>query len=301
MTDFAKQLKFEKHNHHYVPQFWQKQFRDSSNRLFKTHRGGTKTASTKTTMSADWVYTSFDDGWRPSDSVEDYLGSWETAAAEIIGDIGSTATVPSEEKWAFLALWLGICACRHPNILKRYKELSTQYAYSLAEASDYQNVNDMNQILHARYGVTIDKADFERLKETSLEDLIHQANHIENIPPYHPDLPSTEALLAQHIVAKSIYNLDLDIIDVPDGCEFLLGSNPLSNESLSHGFTVPLSRHMALKARPPRIPMDRRRERRTASIFEVGEVNVEQIGRSNEAIASNREILEYWVRVSDRL
>ena len=66
-----------------VRQFWQKQFRDSSNRLFKTHRGGTKTASTKTTMSADWVYTSFDDGWRPSDSVEDYLGSWETAAAEI--------------------------------------------------------------------------------------------------------------------------------------------------------------------------------------------------------------------------
>lgn len=147
MIDFSKPPKFEKHNHHFVPRFWQKHFCGPGGRLFKTKRGRYVQASLADTMTSDWTYLAFDEGWRPTDEVEDQLSQWEGLASKLIVRSLPTQTVLSDDDWGSLCVWLGLATSRHPNVLNRYKPLASAFTLELATAHDYSDLDAFNEHL----------------------------------------------------------------------------------------------------------------------------------------------------------
>ncbi|MBZ7927083.1 DUF4238 domain-containing protein (plasmid) [Ensifer adhaerens] len=301
MIDFSKPPKFEKHNHHFVPRFWQKHFCGPGGRLFKTKRGRYVQASLADTMTSDWTYLAFDEGWRPTDEVEDQLSQWEGLASKLIVRSLPTQTVLSDDDWGSLCVWLGLATSRHPNVLNRYKPLASAFTLELATAHDYSDLDAFNEHLQGKFGVGIDEESFRYLLASPQETILATAEHAEAMSPFDPMLPQTDALLARFPVAQCIYEMDLRLVDVPTGSEFILGSNPLPNEGLSFGFSVPLSKDVALLCTPPKNADEPARLRSVATPQEVEQVNLEQIARSEEAIASSPTILKYWAEKFDSL
>ncbi|MCM2458838.1 DUF4238 domain-containing protein [Rhizobium sp. CG4] len=117
MVDFSAPLKLEKPNQHFVPRFWQKHFRSNTGGLFKTERGSVVRASVGDTMTSDWTYIVFDEGWRASDDVEDQLSKWESEASRLIKAVLPFGTPLAEDDWRSLCRWLGIATSRHPNVM----------------------------------------------------------------------------------------------------------------------------------------------------------------------------------------
>ncbi|MEJ1119770.1 DUF4238 domain-containing protein [Phyllobacterium sp. CCNWLW109] len=299
--DFSKHPKFEKQNQHYVPRFWQKHFRDPNGHLFKTERGHYVQASVADTMTSDWTYLDFDEGWRPTDGVENQLSQWEGHASKLIKRSLPTNTVLNDSDWDSLCAWLGISTSRHPNVLKRHRLLTSAFTLELATAHDYQDLNAFNNHLQQKSGARIDEEEFRYLLTLTQEAILATAEHVEAMSPYDPLMPQTDALLARFPVAQTIRKMDLRLIDIPSGSDFVLGSNPLPNKDLSHGFSVPLSKDVALLCTPPKNADAPARLRSSATPQEVQQVNLEQIARSEEAIASSMATLKYWVEKFDSL
>jgi hypothetical protein len=74
--------------------------------------------------------------------------------------------------------------------------------------------------------------------------------HLLDLQSYDPSLPQTDALLATDQVAAAIELMDCRLLKAPAGSNFVLGDHPLPARDLSHGFTIPLSKSLALEAKP---------------------------------------------------
>ena len=92
--------KFEKQNHHYVPQFWQRGFRDSTGQLYARTGGNVRIVSPKTIMQVDWLYTIFDGQWRPSDALEDALSVIEGQDAQLLQRLNAPGYIPTADRAA---------------------------------------------------------------------------------------------------------------------------------------------------------------------------------------------------------
>ena len=77
-------MRFEKTNHHYVPQHWQRGFRGPNGHLYGKFHDGIRVVSPRTIMQRNWLYTVFDDQWNPSDALEDALSAIEASDAELV-------------------------------------------------------------------------------------------------------------------------------------------------------------------------------------------------------------------------
>lgn len=77
-------MKFDKKNHHYVPQYWQRGFKGTSGSMFGKFSSTIRLVSSRTIMQQDWLYTVFDEQWNPSDILEDTLSVMESKDAQLI-------------------------------------------------------------------------------------------------------------------------------------------------------------------------------------------------------------------------
>ena len=70
-----------KRNQHYVPKSWIKRFADDKDRLHAWDGQKVRLVSAKKIMTEDWLYTIFDNTWKPSDALEEELSKEEGKAA----------------------------------------------------------------------------------------------------------------------------------------------------------------------------------------------------------------------------
>ncbi len=112
-------MKFEKTNHHYVPQYWQRGFRGPNGHLYGKFHDGIRVVSPRTTMQRDWLYTVFDDQWNPSDTLEDVLSVVEAGDAGLLQRLNSLGYAGTKDDRDHLCAMLALQASRHPDILGR--------------------------------------------------------------------------------------------------------------------------------------------------------------------------------------
>lgn len=296
MTDFRCVPKFEKKNHHYVPRFWQRHFYGHNGNLFKTQRGGYVAASVASTMTSDWTYTSFDEHWRPMDIVEDDLSELENHAALLYQRILPPGRDVTNDDWVALCAWLGLSAARHPNVMAKTNKLGADFLRLLkAENDQFLSYESLKNYFEVTLGLPLKRDEYEKIIEIGSQGLEGVALYVEEMLPYAPELPQTDALRAKDLISQSIQEMDLFLIDAPSGYEFILGDNPVPNEKLGFGFTVPLSKTVALMACVSQEPGKPQRSRCSGTAAEVEKVNLEQISRSKEAISSSKDILKEYV------
>jgi hypothetical protein len=129
--------KFEKTNHHYVPQHWQRGFKGANGHLYGKFRDGIRVVSPRTIMQQDYLYTVFDDQWNPSDSLEDTLSALEAEDAKLFQRLHNSSYTSTADDRNRLCAAVALQATRHPDILRNGMKRSRELSEVLANAHDY--------------------------------------------------------------------------------------------------------------------------------------------------------------------
>lgn len=242
-------MTFVKNNHHYVPQFWQRRFCDSTGKLYGRIGSQVKQTNSRHIMQADWAYTIFDHRWIPSDELEDALSVQEGKAAPLFERLCTAGTIATFEERNGLCDFLALQACRHPDIMRRGHRRAMELGKVLASVSDYKSDRDFAEVL-AGFGVARDEAQnmYHILIAIHPDQLGAELNELLALSPQDPQLPEQDALLAQEKVSKVIRAMNLTLLDAPTGATFVLGDTPMPQTNLSLGFVVPLSKSVAIEA-----------------------------------------------------
>jgi hypothetical protein len=268
-------MTFEKQNHHYVPQFWQRGFSDSSGRLFGRMGTSIKQVSSKKTMRGDWLYTVFDNQWNPSDSLENALSALEGLAAALFRRIGTPGGASTAVDRDELCSALALQACRHPDIMGRGHRRAKDLGALIASAHSL-SLPDFT-VEMSKFGVAASEAQdaYKILFACPKEQLAQELNELNGLSPQDPQLPEQEALRAQSVICAQLQKMEIILLDTPPGADFVLGDTPLPQQDLSHGFSVPISRLVAVSAMPATVPQTTM-ARRVATRAEVDAINKAQ-------------------------
>jgi hypothetical protein len=258
---------------HYVPQFWLRGFADDKNKIHGMVNGRVRAVSSDKIMQEKWLYTLFDKRWKPTDILEDGLGRIEAQIAPVFEKIGHAKYVPTSHDRGMLVAFMGLQACRHPDILNRGYKRARELAKAFANVGSYKDLSAFQKAM-SPFGIgPIDSEQIYALLITmSRDQLMIELQEIEGLSPQDPRLPIQDALRAFRIIACEIDKMNLELLEAPLGKSFVLGDTPLPQEKLNHGFVVPLSKTLALRARPAssgRIPMMKRQ----ATAGEVDAIN----------------------------
>lgn len=276
--------KFEKTNHHYVPQHWQEGFRGPDNHLYGRFRDGSiRAVAPRKIMQQAHLNTIFDAQWNPSDALEDALSKVERDDAELIKRLqlpGYTSTATDREHLCHV---LALQAVRHPDILKRGVALSHKLGKVLASAHDYSQTEF--EALMATFGVCTTDAhnDYCRLRSLSKERLTEELVELLQLSPQSPQLPAQDALRTKDLLAYQLQQMELVLLDAPDGEAFILGDTPIPQSDLCRGFTVPLSQSLAVLVQPQQ-QLQESLARRTATSHEVNDINRMQFNNALDVV-----------------
>lgn len=120
--------KSEKENQHFVPRNWLSRFAGAHGRVLCLSKGKIHQVSVADIMSGNWIYTVFDEWWRPSDKLEDALANIEAKADKLFTMLHASRAVPTDGQWVELIQFLALTACRHPEIMKRGHERAKELA-----------------------------------------------------------------------------------------------------------------------------------------------------------------------------
>jgi hypothetical protein len=89
----------------------------------------------------------------------------------------------------------------------------------------------------------------ELMKKTP-EQLRQEFDELNTLSPQSAQLPIQEALRAQTEISKELSKMKFTLLDAPAGQYFILGDTPLPQSEAHRGFTVPLSKSVAVEALP---------------------------------------------------
>jgi hypothetical protein len=89
-------------------------------------------------MSGDWIYTVFDEWWRPSDRTEDALSKVESNAGLLFEALHTSAKPPTDQQWVDLCIFLALIAYRHPEVMRRGHLRSKEMAWAIADVASHQ-------------------------------------------------------------------------------------------------------------------------------------------------------------------
>ena len=264
--------KFEKINHHYVPQHWQRGFKGSNGHLYGKFQDGIRVVSPRTTMQEDYLYTVFDSQWNPSDSLEDALSAVEAQDAKLFQRLHNPSYTSTADDRNHLCAMLALQSTRHPDILRRGGRRSRELGTVLASAHDCSL--DEFQTMMAGFAVGEgDAHDFYIvLRSRSKEQLAIELADLKGLSPQSPELPEQGALRAMVDVEQRLQQMELWLLDAPVTESFVLGDTPLPQSELQLGFSVPLSRSLAVLALPCPVTSPLL-SRRTATSAEVLTIN----------------------------
>lgn len=239
-----------KRNHHYVPQFWQRFFVNATGSLYARENHTVKLASPKHLMSADWIYTAFDNNWFASDTIEDSLSQAESAAALACRSLIASGSAPDAVIRQELRRFVALQACRHPDILGRGHRRAKDLGAVLVKVHSMTQPEFVSNV--AAFGVNPGDAlaMFALLTTRSQDELQHEFRELETLSPHDHQLPHTDALQAQSQIETQLAVMDLIVLDATAPLDFVLGDTPLPQSDLKQGFLVPITSAIALSFQP---------------------------------------------------
>jgi len=237
--------KSEKRNQHYVPRWWLRQFAADDGSLHALRGERTSVVGVGKIMNGDWIYNLVDEWWRPSDELEDALGPVENAASVAFQNLASAAADP--EDWEVAISFIAICVCRHPETMERMHVLGKEYGLFLGTVDDFQTEADFRAAALQRFGADPGDGAYDALVAAPAEDREGAILSLIDMPPYDPRLPQTDALRAAGLIEGALTRMDRRLLRAPPGETFVFGDRPFPARDLTLGFTIPLSRSIALE------------------------------------------------------
>ncbi|PWK64286.1 DUF4238 domain-containing protein [Aminobacter sp. AP02] len=279
--------KFEKQNHHYVPQHWQRGFRSSGGHLFCRCGDDVSIVSTRTTMQEDYLYTVFDQQWRPSDALEDTFSVVEGKDALLFKRLMTPGYTLTSDDHEHLCTVLAMQASRHPDILKRGNTLSREFGTVLASVHKYSEAEFVQTLVD--YGFPEEESGnfYIALSRVPAEQLANELAELRSLSPQSPDLPMQEAVKAWVEIRKVILTMEMSLIDAISPLAFVLGDTPIPQDNLGQGFTVPLSQTLAVRVTPSQTGCHPSITRRLATQNDVDEINRWQWENSAQIIVGS--------------
>lgn len=282
--------KFDKINHHYIPQYWLRNIRGQSDHLWVLEKGAVTQVSTRNAMSEEYLYTVFDCEWAPSDDLEDALSEIEAQHAELINRLKCITPNVSDCDRVLLCQMLALQVCRHPDSLNRYPALVHETAELFSDVHQYTTQAFIQKLIAIGIS-TVEADEFEAVLRAVPElELKKQACEVCNLSPQSSLLPKQDAIRATPIVIDAIKKMDLAIVSAGHGEYFAIGDTPIPPE-LGNGFVVPISDSFAVVATisnaSPSIV------RRSAYGGEVENINQTQFENAATAIVcGSKEVLK---------
>jgi len=228
-----------------------------------------KSTSPKRLMSADWIYTAFDQNWVASDTIEDSLSQAEGAASVACRSLIASTLEPSVTVQHALRRFIALQACRHPDVLGRGHRLAKDLGAILAMAHSMTDSEFTDAMLAFGIGSDYAQAMLNLLKTKAPDVLAAEFQELESLPPHDPQLPHTEALKALSLVEGQLAAMDLFVLDAMPPLEFVLGDTPVPQSDLWQGFVVPIGRTVALSFQPTQGSGAVTCKRRRATLAEV--------------------------------
>jgi hypothetical protein len=289
-------MTFEKKNHHFVPQFWLRRFADANGAIHSRKGQKVKVVGSNRIMQTDWGYTVFDSNWNPSDILENTLSILEGRIALQFDKLCQLGTVPTESDRIALCDFLALQACRHPDILRRGHFRAKELGETLALAHSFNSLDDFT-VAVSKFGMSSQDAReaYQLLMTRSPEQLSREFMEVDALSPQDSKLPEQDALLAKSQIAASLKLMDFALLDAPSGNTFILGDTPLPQDDLSRGFSVPLSKSVAVKTTPS-ASRKGAITRRQATAIEVKAINQIQWENSlNLVIGADIQLLKSLV------
>jgi len=276
--------KSEKRNQHFVPRNWLSRFAGVNGRVLCKRGREISQISVDDIMSGDWIYTVFDEWWRPSDRLEDALANVEGDAGKLFTDLHSSSGIPTDGQWTELTLFLALTACRHPEIMARGHDRSKEMAWAIADVASYENEQAFCEDMMKRFKAEFQPGFYQVLLAKGAEALLVEAQEVENLSPQDPNLPEQLSIEAVFPVSDSITRMSMHLLDAPPNSAFVLGDHPLPTRSTILGFDVPLSKSLAFQCWPSGTGKKPVRERRQATLQEVQDINRRQATRAKAVV-----------------
>lgn len=281
-------------NQHSTQQSWQKRFADAAGRVYGRYRDGAdpkpalaghaRVISVYDTMTGDWTYTIFDKWWRPSNVLEHMLSKIEAHVAPIFDQAVDPNVAVTPQLASELRDALGIAACRMPWVMARGHRRGKELARAVASVHQYPDKATFLAAIFTQYGVALSDAEYKDALSATEIQLEAEADEIAAMSPQDPRLPQQIALFGAVEVARAIAHLDLTLLHAPAPTQFVLGDTPLPDADLGLGFTVPISKEVALRARPALPGHSAGLSVGSATASEVADINQAQYDRSLDVV-----------------
>ncbi len=283
-------------NQHYVPVFWLKRFAGTGGILYGLKKGEISPISAKKYMSEEYLYTTFDENYIPSNWLEEAAAKSESDAARAfrtLDDPGSTGTT---EDQILLRWFIAFSACRHPDTMSSGHHRAKDMAYAFADV--HSNTRETYCFALGKFGIDTEfgSALYDHFRKFDLKQLLNEASDIELMQPTDPDLPKQMAIDCETIerVFFSLSYHSVTILEAPDDLSYIIGDTPLPPE-LGYEFTVPISNRLALLWEPGSIEMFPSWDRRIARIGELESSNQTQSDNARDVvIGRSRAVLQKY-------
>jgi len=201
-----------KKRHHYVPQFWIRAFRDSKNRLYCREGDAVDLVPAREVMKEDWLYTLFNQCWEPSDDLENALSRIERAVAPIFKALNNPHHRASSDERTHLCEFLGLQACRHPDILKSGIRKARDFADVLARANEFSLSEFIERTKKGMNAIDATIC-YDFLRSRPPEELRLQLEEVRSASPQDSRLPMQDALRAYPLVSSLISKMQLILLD----------------------------------------------------------------------------------------
>lgn len=288
MTSHVTQ-RFEKKNHHYIPQFWLRGFRDSSGRIYVKNGEKVTQASTKGVMSEDYLYTIFNRDWVPSDAIEDALMEEEKIASPVFKQFIDSKVRINESDFIIMSNFLSLAVVRTPDAMDFNWERRGEMLESFEYIDEYHGYKDFNLFLKNKFGVSILEEEYSYYKNLSKEDLLAEIQSVQNLSPQNPYAPKLLALDGKMLVAQFLSTFQMTTLHTKTAYGLVLGDHPLP-DNIAGGFVVPISSNTAILATPS-ASSSKRVKRKWIEETDVKKINLEQLARSGIVIGSSKKQL----------
>lgn len=245
--------KFQKRSHHVVPRFWQKAFTAPNSvgpyylNVTDGRRIGPVGPGDK--MAEDWVNIVFDDRFRPSDALEDWLGTKERLVSEGLQTFLRTGALDDMAR-TDIAMLLGLQICRDPDEFGRRLERGHLLALALNDAEDYASVSELNKVV-SDLGIDVNftDADLSALKNQGSEARTAEVEELLGSHGYEDYLNPRHVVAAALPVAERLICRDWTIIKAATPT-FVLSDRPVPANA-DDGFAVSLTGSAAILVAGP--------------------------------------------------
>lgn len=281
--------KFEKKHHHIVPVLWQKRFKapgDPGPYYLNVKTGqqlppqgpGNK-------MSEEYVNIIFDDFFRPSDALEDHLGTLETKMVAGLDRCIATSELDDDAR-VDVAMLMAVQACRYPENFQSRLDLGKYLAIALADYKSCPNAVALNRVLQTNgilSGARITQEEFARLQSKQESELATELESILTAHGYEAHFNPELVIAAAPRVANHLLGLKWTLLHSPTP-SFILSDRPVPSK-IEYGFSIGLSASYALKLNKPVFPvMDGTISAQQATPSDIADINAEVKSRAQQLI-----------------